>query len=552
MEPIPFWEEVNIEAGFEKGWKKYIAKRGNEFIQKLTKYVNPQGQSFNNHGKALEAQQLNSLKKLKQGNANVDPETSMNKSISNLTCCRIQFNHPQQLEHHMKTIHKENLSKDNSKSKRNHPCNSCSSVFPNQKNLKQHIKESHKPKKTYNCNRCEFQCDNQSKLKVHVTACNKASKKIQVPVSNKMTNVKGPPGPPGPSFSSKLPPTRVPESQKRGNLTDESRMEEEDAEEFFCEDCGLEYYSKAELQKHLKTAHDEESPPKKEKIMTKPSFYEAEPEEEETELEDEWNGGGPGDIFMEKEVGIYEKEEIEEISSAMAHLASNTSKFEVLQRSQKNFKMINDSFSDEDEESVSGDNEDQEYYDDFSSDEGENEIVLDEKKVPDEITLDEDDTDTDDDDIVDVTNNERYQYELRLIEKYEEFLGQSDNIFKFVVDVNNEHEKQLRSLLDQSWFSKPREWKPANPWESWNATVSQICTHFKLRDFTYDKSQVFSSYEEFDEYVTPIITSCNPHRNQVELFKLKKAKWFQTLDPVIPEHMKFVEESIDDDDDDFE
>ena len=64
--------------------------------------------------------------------------------------------------------------------------------------------------------------------------------------------------------------------------------------------------------------------------------------------------------------------------------------------------------------------------------------------------------------------------------------------------------------------------------------------------------QVFSSYEEFDEYVTPIITSCNPHRNQVELFKLKKAKWFQTLDPVIPEHMKFVEESIDDDDDDFE
>ena len=73
-------------------------------------------------------------------------------------------------------------------------------------------------------------------------------------------------------------------------------MEEDDSEEFFCEDCGLEYYSKAELQKHLKTAHDEESPPKKQ-IMTKPSFYEAEPEEEETELEDEWNGGGSGQIF---------------------------------------------------------------------------------------------------------------------------------------------------------------------------------------------------------------------------------------------------------------
>ena len=103
---------------------------------------------------------------------------------------------------------------------------------------------------------------------------------------------------PGPSFSSNLPPTRVPESQKRGDLSDESRMEEDDSEEFFCEDCGLEYYSKAELQKHLKTAHDEESPPKKQMIMTKPSLYEAEPEEEETELEDEWNGGGSGQISL--------------------------------------------------------------------------------------------------------------------------------------------------------------------------------------------------------------------------------------------------------------
>ena len=88
------------------------------------------------------------------------------------------------------------------------------------------------------------------------------------------------------------------------------------------------------------------------------------------------------------------------------------------------------------------------------------------------------------------------------MEKYEEFLGQSDNIFKFVVDVNNEHEKQLRSLLDQSWFSKPREWKPANPWESWNATVSQICTHFKLRDFTYDKSQVRYGNGNFDIFLS--------------------------------------------------
>ena len=35
----------------------------------------------------------------------------------------------------------------------------------------------------------------------------------------------------------------------------------------------------------------------------------------------------------------------------------------------------------------------------------------------------------------------------------------------------------------------------------------------------------------------------------VALFKWKKAKWLQRLDPVIPEDKKFVEESIDDDDD---
>ena len=44
---------------------------------------------------------------------------------------------------------------------------------------------------------------------------------------------------PGPSFSSKAPTTRGPEMQTRGNLSDESRMEEDDSEEFFCEDCGL-------------------------------------------------------------------------------------------------------------------------------------------------------------------------------------------------------------------------------------------------------------------------------------------------------------------------
>ena len=59
-----------------KDCKKSIAQRGNELIQND---VNPQGQSFKNHGEALKAQQLNSFKKQKQGNENVYPETSRNE-----------------------------------------------------------------------------------------------------------------------------------------------------------------------------------------------------------------------------------------------------------------------------------------------------------------------------------------------------------------------------------------------------------------------------------------------------------------------------------------
>ena len=40
----------------------------------------------------------------------------------------------------------------------------------------------------------------------------------------------------------------------------------------------------------------------------------------------------------------------------------------------------------------------------------------------------------------------------------------------------------------------------------------------------------------------------NEKMNEVTLYKWKKAKWLQSLDPVIPEHMKIVEESLDDDD----
>ena len=73
---------------------------------------------------------------------------------------------------------------------------------------------------------------------------------------------------------------------------------------------------------------------------------------------------------VSEEIDESEKEEIEELSSgiAMAHLSSNSS-FKALPRPrlQKPFKgkVINEDFSDDDDESVSDENEDQEDYNDL-------------------------------------------------------------------------------------------------------------------------------------------------------------------------------------------
>ena len=57
----------------------------------------------------------------------------------------------------------------------------------------------------------------------------------------------------------------------------------------------------------------------------------------------------------------------------------------------------------------------------------------------------------------------------------------------------------------------------------------------------------YVSFQVLAEY-SPLMKAINEKMNEVTLYKWKKAKWLQSLDPVIPEHMKIVEESLDDDD----
>ena len=164
------------------------------------------------------------------------------------------------------------------------------------------------------------------------------------------------------------------------------------------------------------------------------------------------------------------------------------------------------------------------------------------KRAAEEITLDED---SDEEIVVEKVRNEQYEKELRDISRYDQFLSLPQ---AWDILTNDNNEDKVRILKENAWFAKPRNWKPTTQWETWNATVKQICAHYKLIDFRLNDNQRFRSFDTFSDYVTSPMKDINPKMNEVMLYKWKKAKWLQTLDPIIPDHMKILEETLDDDD----
>ena len=110
-------------------------------------------------------------------------------------------------------------------------------------------------------------------------------------------------------------------------------------------------------------------------------------------------------------------------------------------------------------------------------------------REPEEVTLDED-SDGDEEIIVEKERNKQYEMELKNIEQYENFLSRTDVILNLVMN----EEAKLKIIQDNSWFAKPRNWKPASTWESWNASVKQICAHYKVRDIPVDTKYTFPNY----------------------------------------------------------
>ena len=116
------------------------------------------------------------------------------------------------------------------------------------------------------------------------------------------------------------------------------------------------------------------------------------------------------------------------------------------------------------------------------------------------------------------------------------------NVAKIIEDP-----KLLQQLCASAWWAQPGKWKPSNTWEVWNAKVAQVCTHYKVKDIGISKDTTFASFDEFDRIISPELIEKNPFKSFKILYTWKKAKWFSLLDPVIPENMKIVEETLEDD-----
>jgi len=171
---------------------------------------------------------------------------------------------------------------------------------------------------------------------------------------------------------------------------------------------------------------------------------------------------------------------------------------------------------------------------------GPEEITLDDE--PDEITLDEGDDETGD--IVEV--NDLVQ-EKEQLEKFQNYMKMLDNT-EFVEAIIEDPDK-LASFRKIAWYAQPSTWKPAKLGEVWHATVPQICSHYKLKDYPVEPDWWFASWDKFDEFFTAVLDNINPEKPQSSLMKLKKAKWFMYLHPVISAEMSFPEETLEDDED---
>jgi len=193
--------------------------------------------------------------------------------------------------------------------------------------------------------------------------------------------------------------------------------------------------------------------------------------------------------------------------------------------------------------------------DDSDMDEDPEEITLDEEgQEPEEITVDEDD-DEDREEleaerkklaeaerkrIAELTEVE----ELKKIQTYERMISEE----KYVKDVIEDDDK-LRILRENvAWYAKPPNWRPklTGPTE-WYATVAQICDYFSLKPYPIKSDWSFENWDTFSAFISDPLEFVNKDRSLSQIYKLKKAMWFEYLNPSIPKDTSIMTETLDDD-----
>ena len=192
--------------------------------------------------------------------------------------------------------------------------------------------------------------------------------------------------------------------------------------------------------------------------------------------------------------------------------------------------------------------------DDDSSDDEDNTDISDDEDVyhvpdPEEITLDDESDeitlDEGEEDIEDVTTTQveenRENENMEKIRYYLTMIANTDYVKSL-----DENQEKLQSFNQHAWYAKPVTWKPSKVGELWHATVPQICSHYHLIDYPLEPNWWFKNWDSFNEFFTEVLEFRNPDKPQSSIFKLKKAKWFQYLHPVIPAAKHILEETIED------
>jgi len=556
------------EEGLEGGLRKYVWYKGDIPCKKKVQYRDPAGKSYKNLSEVP--------KQFKKPKSKEKESKKEKKRKSNI-------NHRAEtagdLEEEVSPSKRRNKEGELSHSSTNLVCRGCLKVFRDLTSFSHHqdscfskikIKTPKKPlaKVTnieFQCDDCDFIAESKNQLKKHKK--NEHKQKKGKKITSPAPSVPRSQGPPGPVIE----------------------KEEKDEGDLFCEECGVDVQSRSQLEAHMRTVHQMTGKRRKEKVPP-PVVSTPRPRDLQPRGVQQAHGG-PESLIAE--LGLEDKmEEMEEMevpglyceecgveykrrsqlaahmrSSHQMSLAPSLPDFPIkkgnpiMDYEEDSYDEEEGEYDEEEEEEFYGD--DEEFDPDvvevedvssspwkennsikqiirYDSSDEDSDDFLDEEEEPEEITLDGDD---EDDDIIieDFKGNEEEEDRKKVV-KFESYIDNADRVAEMM-----EEPRLLQQFCATAWWTQPAKWKPSNTWEVWNAKVPQVCAHYKIKDIKISKDVTFSSYDDFDRSISAQLSEINPYKSFKILYTWKKAKWFSLLDPVIPENMKIVEETLEDD-----